>query len=128
MQDRQGKRYLSKAIDELAHHIGALVTKKQTGQHLHLEIGTQRCFAEHQAEGLRHPLGITRQIIKWHAKIEIEQRLHERCSQGGRRRIVGAVTGAGLGFAVFNVLRAYRRPDKNKVIVEVGAVQNFGGD
>ena len=42
-------------------------------------------------------------------------------------RIPGEIRGAGIGAVTFNVFGADSWADKNKVVVKVAAVQNFGG-
>ena len=46
VQNGQCKRYLLKAVDDLAHHIRAFVAKEQAREHLHLKVGAQLGLAQ----------------------------------------------------------------------------------
>src|SRR5450830_419494 len=104
VQHRQCKPKLVKAVDQLANDVATLVAKKQTGEHLKLEIGAQLDVPQLLGHGHLHPRSIAAQVSKRAAQIKVQHHLHQHFGQAVVRRVVGAVGRAGLGLVVFNVL------------------------
>ncbi len=128
MQDRQGKRDLLEAVDDLADHIRALVAEEQAREHLELEVGAQLHMIEVLLHGTEHQLGVALQVLERHAQGEVLEHaqgldLHRLC--GG---VVAAVGGLRAGLFVLDVLRGYRRAHEDEVVLEVGALEDLGGD
>ena len=128
MKDWQCKRKLGESVDQLAHNVGALVPKKQVGQHLHLEIGTQLDLAQHPRQSPCHQRSIARQVFKRQAQVKVLHHLLNQGRHGGCSRVVGTVGRARLGLTIFDVLGANSRPHEDEIVVEMGAMQDFGGD
>ena len=128
VQNRQRKRKLIKAVDQLAHHIAALVAKKQAREHLNLKVRAQLGVTQTLLHGTRHPSRVARQVFKAQAQVKVFHHARQHLGHRAQRRVIRAVGGARLGVGVFDVLGAYRRTHKNKVVLKISAVQDFGGD
>ena len=126
VQDGNGQRNLGVAGDDLAHHIGALVAKKQAAEHLNLQIGAQRQALQPLANACGQQGHIAPQVFKLGVQRKVPhhavQRRHQRLQTAWVKRPKGRGTGH------IQILGADHGPHKNKVVVKVCAVQNFGGD
>ncbi len=128
VQNRQRKRQLLKAIDELAHRISALVAVKQAVQHLDLEIGAQLVVLKQGQQRRIDRLGVALKIFKRGAQAKIAHHAAQFAQQVVALRVIAAVAGVGLRVLGFQVFGAHRRAHENKVVLEIAAVQNFGAD
>ena len=128
VQDGQGKGQFAVAVDDLAHHIGALVAKEQAGQHLDLKV---RPFAElaHLGQGgAVDQAQVPLQVGKGALQAEGAHHLAPGVDHGASlARVIGTKGGLRLGLAVLDVLGGHRRTHEDEVVVEVAAVQHLRG-
>ncbi len=128
VQNRQRKGQLLEAVDELAHRIGTLVAVKQAVQHLNLEIGAQLVVLKQGQQRLIDRLRVALKIFKGRAQAEIAHHAAQFAQQIIALRVIAAVAGVGLRVLRLQVFGAHRRAHKNKVVLEIAAVQNFCAD
>ena len=128
VQDRQRERHLVEAVDDLADDVGALVAEEQRRQHLDLEVGAQLDLVQARAHGLEHVARVALQVLERPLQLEVVDDAHDRVAQRLARRVVGAVGRHRRRLVVLDVLGADRRPHEDEVVVEIGAVQDLGGD
>ena len=117
-----------RAIDDLAHDIGALVAEEQVGQHLDLEIGARPEGPQAALQLGHHVAGVALQILEGQLQIEVADQLHPGVAPVLQRGVVDAVGGRPERFVELDVGGGDRRPDEDEVVVEVAAVQDLRGD
>src|SRR5690606_16133264 len=71
VQDGQRERHFLEAVDDLPHHVGALVAEEQAGEHLELKVRAQLDMVKVPLHGGEHQAGVTLQVVKRHTQIEI---------------------------------------------------------
>jgi hypothetical protein len=129
VQDGQRKRQLLKAVDDLAHQVGALVAVEQAGQHLDLEVGAQVPVLEQAHQRLVHGSVSRSRSSKSTLQAEVTTSTAPHLVEHGvAARVVGAVGGAAGRVVVLDVLGADGRPHEDEVVLEIAAVQDLGGD
>ena len=122
MQEWQRERNFLKTIDHLANDIGALVSEKQVGQHLHLEIRSQFGVFQATLHIAQHVSSITLQVLKRAVQFEVLNHLDDDHVQVLTGWVPGLVGRLGVGFVVLDVLGADRGSDKNKFVLKITAV------
>ena len=128
VQNGERKRHFMKAVDDLAHHIGALVAEEQAGEHLDLEVGAQAHLVQTPLHGREHVADISGQVFKLTLQLEVFHDAQHGVEQIFTRRIVRPVGRTGLGLFVLDVFGADRRAHKDEIVVKVRAVQDAAGD
>ena len=127
MQNRQGKRNLYKPIDDLANNISRCVAVKKTVEHLYLKVGTQAGLVQANLHIAQNVAGVSWQVGEFTLQVEMLDDAHDGLVQvvgAGIPRLVGRQR---IRVVTFNVLGADSWPHKNKFILKITAVQNFGG-
>ena len=130
MQHWQRKTGFGVAVDQLADDVATLVAEEQTGEHLHLKVGQQLGLAQLPGHHRQHAAGIALQVFKRDPQVEVLHHAHQLRLHVVHRGVVAAVGGLVAGarrIEVFDVLGTDRGPHKNEIVLEVTAVQDFGG-
>src|SRR6185295_7981356 len=124
-QDRDRKRDLSIAVDDLADGVGALVTKKQRSQYLNLVIRLEQDRPSKMfPDSAQQPAGVAIQVAKGIAQAEIAQNPRNRCAQA----IPGGVVAAIGGRIGIYVLGCQRRAHEQEIVVVIAAVEDATAD
>ena len=126
MQDGNGQRNFGITRDDLAHHIGTLVSKEQAAEHLNLKIGTQAQPLQALADAGSQQGDVTAQTLKPCLELKVPDHAVQRRHQG--IEVAGVKRAEGRLSRRFQIFCADGWPHKDKVVLKVRAVQDFGGD
>ena len=122
VQDGNDERIDAITVDALADDVRTLVAVEQAGQHLDLVIRFQQLVAEHCAHARLDETDVAVEISEGAVELEVGDDALQGEAQAVGGRVIHAVS--RQPFFGLDVFGRYRRPHKDEIVVEIGAVQD----